>query len=107
MVQAEKISVGNQGGAYLDVGVLALEVDPVVAGVLLCDGDDAGVWPCSALHPGRAWKRRRSITITESAFVSGLLKYALSIYVPFQRSSTGIVASSSASSGSVHPAAIK
>lgn len=35
-------------GVYLDVGVLSLEVDPIVGGVLLGDGENARVWTMKA-----------------------------------------------------------
>jgi hypothetical protein len=42
-------------GVYSDVFGLSLEVDPVFAGVLLCDCDDAGVRACCALDDRSAW----------------------------------------------------
>jgi hypothetical protein len=59
---------------YLDVFGLPLEVDAVVEGVLLGDGDEAGVWACCACNGRSAWKRRRSCVNCASCSVSGLFQ---------------------------------
>jgi hypothetical protein len=58
-----RVGVGDALGAFLvyfDVGVLSLEGDAVVSGVLLGNCNDAGVRPVKAWDRWRACKRRKS-----------------------------------------------
>jgi hypothetical protein len=59
-------------GVYLGVGALASEVDSVVAGVLLGDGDESGVGPGRTRDCRSTLERRKASARIPSFSVSGL-----------------------------------